>query len=37
MDEVADYNRSAEPGTWPHFVSVIRPWLAFLSRYEPAA
>jgi SAM-dependent methyltransferase len=25
----------AEPGTWPHFVSVVRPWLTFLSRYEP--
>jgi SAM-dependent methyltransferase len=25
---------SAEPGTWPHFVSVIRPWLAFLSRRD---
>lgn len=26
---------SAEPGTWEHFVSVVRPWLAFLSAYEP--
>ena len=25
---------SAEPGTWPHFVSVVRPWLAFLSRRD---
>ena len=27
----------AEPGTWPHFVSVVRPWLAFLSAHDPAA
>jgi SAM-dependent methyltransferase len=24
----------AEPGTWAHFVSVVRPWLAFLSRRD---
>ncbi len=23
---------SAAPGTWPHFVAFVRPWLAFLSR-----
>jgi SAM-dependent methyltransferase len=28
---------SAEPGTWPHFVSVVRPWLALLSAHDPAA
>jgi SAM-dependent methyltransferase len=25
----------AEPGTWDHFVSIVRPWLTFLSRYDP--
>jgi SAM-dependent methyltransferase len=35
-EDVSTYpDPSAEPGTWPHFVSVVRPWLAFLSRYEP--
>ena len=35
-DESMDPDPSAEPGTWPHFVSVVRPWLTFLSRYDPA-
>lgn len=37
-EDVSTYpDPSAEPGTWPHFVSVVRPWLAFLSAYDPAA
>jgi 2-polyprenyl-3-methyl-5-hydroxy-6-metoxy-1,4-benzoquinol methylase len=28
---------NAVPGTWDHFVSIIRPWLTFLSRYDPDA
>lgn len=35
-EDVSTYpDPAAEPGTWPHFVSVARPWLAFLSSYEP--
>ena len=34
-EEVSTYpDPSAEPGTWPHFVSVVRPWLALLSRRD---
>jgi SAM-dependent methyltransferase len=34
-EDVSTYpDPSAEPGTWPHFVSVVRPWLAFLSRRD---
>ncbi|MBV8856189.1 MAG: class I SAM-dependent methyltransferase [Acidobacteria bacterium] len=37
-EDVSTYpDTSAEPGTWLHFVSVVRPWLAFLSTYDPAA
>ena len=37
-EDVSTYpDPSAEPGTWPHFVSVVRPWLAFLSAYGPHA
>jgi len=37
-EDVSTYpDPSAEPGTWPHFISVVRPWLAFLSAYDPAA
>jgi SAM-dependent methyltransferase len=37
-EDVSTYPEpSAEPGTWPHFVSVVRPWLAFLSAYDPPA
>jgi SAM-dependent methyltransferase len=37
-EDVSTYpDASAEPGTWPHFVSVVRPWLAFLSAYDPPA
>jgi len=37
-EDVSTYpDPSAEPGTWPHFVSVVRPWLAFLSAYGPPA
>jgi SAM-dependent methyltransferase len=37
-EDVSTYpDPSAEPGTWPHFVSVVRPWLAFLSVYDPTA
>jgi SAM-dependent methyltransferase len=35
-DESMHPNASAQPGTWDHFVSIVRPWLTFLSRYEPA-
>jgi hypothetical protein len=32
-EDVSTYpDPSAPPGTWPHFVSFVRPWLAFLSR-----
>jgi SAM-dependent methyltransferase len=34
-DESMNPDPNAEPGTWEHFVSVVRPWLTFLSRYEP--
>jgi SAM-dependent methyltransferase len=34
-DESIHRDASAAPGTWAHFVSVVRPWLTFLSRYEP--
>ncbi len=34
-EDVSTYpDPSAGPGTWPHFVSVVRPWLAFLSRRD---
>ncbi|MFL6336375.1 MAG: class I SAM-dependent methyltransferase [Pyrinomonadaceae bacterium] len=37
-EDVSTYpDASASPGTWPHFVSVVRPWLAFLSAYDPPA
>jgi SAM-dependent methyltransferase len=37
-EDVSTYpDPSAAPGTWPHFVSVVRPWLAFLSRLDPPA
>lgn len=37
-EDVSTYPEpEAEPGTWPHFVSVVRPWLCFLSRYDPPA
>lgn len=35
-EDVSTYPEpSAEPGTWAHFVSVVRPWLALLSAYDP--
>ena len=36
-DESLDPDPDAAPGTWDHFVTVVRPWLTFLSRYEPPA
>lgn len=34
-EDVSTYpDPSAAPGTWSHFVSVVRPWLAFLSRRD---
>jgi len=35
-DESVEPDAAAAPGTWDHFLSVVRPWLTFLSRYEPA-
>ena len=35
-DESMHPDAGAPPGTWDHFVSVVRPWLTFLSRHEPA-
>jgi SAM-dependent methyltransferase len=26
----------AEPGTWPHFTSIVPPWLAFWAAYAPS-
>lgn len=34
-DESIHLKPDAEPGTWDHFVSIVRPWLTFLSRYDP--
>jgi SAM-dependent methyltransferase len=34
-DESLDPDPDATPGTWDHFVTVVRPWLTFLSRREP--
>ena len=36
-DESLHPDPCAEPGTWDHFLTVVRPWLTFLSRYEPDA
>jgi SAM-dependent methyltransferase len=36
-DESIHLVPDAEPGTWDHFVSIVRPWLTFLSRYDPEA
>jgi SAM-dependent methyltransferase len=36
-DESILLRPDAVPGTWDHFVSIVRPWLTFLSRYDPAA
>jgi SAM-dependent methyltransferase len=36
-DESIHLRPDAEPGTWDHFVSIVRPWLTFLSRYDPGA
>jgi SAM-dependent methyltransferase len=36
-DESLHPDASAAPGTWDHFVTIVRPWLTFLSRHEPAA
>ncbi|HEX7955565.1 MAG TPA: class I SAM-dependent methyltransferase [Pyrinomonadaceae bacterium] len=36
-DESMNPDPAAEPGTWEHFMSVVRPWLTFLSRFEPPA
>jgi SAM-dependent methyltransferase len=36
-DESIDPDPDAAPGTWDHFVTVVRPWLTFLSRHEPHA
>jgi SAM-dependent methyltransferase len=36
-DESIHQKPDAAPGTWDHFVSIVRPWLTFLSRYEPDA
>ena len=36
-DESIHLRPDAEPGTWDHFVSVVRPWLTFLARREPGA
>jgi SAM-dependent methyltransferase len=34
-DESIHLRPDAEPGAWDHFVSIVRPWLTFLSRYDP--
>jgi SAM-dependent methyltransferase len=34
-DESMHPDAEAPPGTWDHFVSIVRPWLTFISRYEP--
>lgn len=34
-DESMRPEPDAAPGTWHHFISVVRPWLTLLSRYEP--
>ncbi len=34
-DESMYPDPDAAPGTWEHFISVVRPWLSFLSRHEP--
>src|SRR5947209_990358 len=36
-DESIRLTPDAAPGTWDHFVSIVRPWLTFLSRYDPGA
>jgi len=36
-DESMCPDPQAAPGTWDHFVSVVRPWLTFLSRRDPPA
>lgn len=36
-DESIHQKPDARPGTWDHFVSIVRPWLTFLSRYDPEA
>ena len=36
-DESIHLRPDAEPGTWDHFISIVRPWLVFLSRYDPEA
>lgn len=34
-DESLYPDPEAAPGTWDHFLTIVRPWLTFLSRYEP--
>src|SRR5688500_3413392 len=34
-DESLHPDPDAAPGTWDHFLTVVRPWLTFLARYEP--
>jgi SAM-dependent methyltransferase len=34
-DESIHAVAGAEPGTWDQFVSIVRPWLTFLSIYDP--
>ncbi|HYY93218.1 MAG TPA: class I SAM-dependent methyltransferase [Pyrinomonadaceae bacterium] len=36
-DESLHPKPDAEPGTWDHFVSIVRPWLTLLSHYDPEA
>jgi SAM-dependent methyltransferase len=36
-DESIHQKPDAVPGTWDHFVSIVRPWLTFLSRYDAEA
>jgi len=35
-DESMYPDADAPPGTWAHFVSIVRPWITFLTRHEPA-
>lgn len=36
-DESVNPDPDDPPGTWGHFLTVVRPWLTFLSRREPPA
>lgn len=34
-DESLEPDPEAAPGTWDHFLTIVRPWLVFLSRFDP--